>query len=406
MWLDPPRLAKEAEMADLVIADVTKIFRGGVVAIDHFDLNVNDGEFVVLVGPSGCGKSTLLRMVAGLEDVTSGTIQINGQVVNNMSPRDRDIAMVFQSYALYPHMTVAENVGFSLRVRHYPRQEARTQVDETLRVLGLEDLMGRKPAALSGGQRQRVAMGRSLVRQPSLMLMDEPLSNLDAKLRVAMRGELIRLHQQYRTTTLYVTHDQVEAMTLGDRIAVLDHGRLQQVGTPDELYRAPCNVFVAGFIGSPAMNLARARLVPGPDGVELVAEGCRGLLPDDMDMRWPGLRALVDHDVIFGLRPPAFTLLAAEPAVGAAIQVTAVTVESLGDTRNVLFVPPMDREGISSESGPGEGESTQMWTARIAADAPVRFGDQIWLGMDLRMAYFFDPVTQRAIPASRAAARA
>ena len=238
-------------MAQVVLRDLTKVFKGGVVAADHIDLTVNDGEFVVLVGPSGCGKSTVLRMVAGLEDITSGTVAIDGRVVNDVSPHDRDIAMVFQNYALYPHMTVAENIGFTLRLHHVKRDDALQRVEHTAQVLGLESLLDRKPAALSGGQRQRVAMGRSLVRQPSVLLMDEPLSNLDAKLRVSMRGELIRLHQQYRTTTIYVTHDQVEAMTLGDRIAVLDRGRLQQVGTPDELYRRPCNVFVAGFIGSP-----------------------------------------------------------------------------------------------------------------------------------------------------------
>jgi multiple sugar transport system ATP-binding protein len=387
-------------MANLVLRDVTKVFKGGVVAIDHLDLAVKDGEFVVLVGPSGCGKSTVLRMVAGLEPLTSGTIEINARVVNDESPRDRDIAMVFQNYALYPHMTVADNIGFSLRMRHYPHREARAQVLDTAQVLGLENLMERKPAALSGGQRQRVAVGRSLVREPSLLLMDEPLSNLDAKLRVAMRGELMRLHQQYRTTTLYVTHDQVEAMTLGDRIAVLDRGKLQQVGTPDELYRAPCNIFVAGSIGSPAMNLARGRLVSGPHGLELVAEGCRAALPEDPATRWPGLPALVGQEVIFGLRPSAFTLESRKPARRAAIQVTAVTVESLGDTKNVLFIPPFDRTDIASESGAGENEAIPMWTARIASDAPVKFGDEIWLGMDLTMAYFFDPTTHEAIPAA------
>jgi multiple sugar transport system ATP-binding protein len=389
-------------MAQVVMHGITKVFKGGVTAIDHVDLTVGDGEFVVLVGPSGCGKSTLLRMVAGLEDVTSGTIEIDGRVVNNDSPRERDIAMVFQNYALYPHYTVAQNIGFSLRMRKYPREQIREQVMSTARVLGLETLMERRPSALSGGQRQRVAMGRSLVRQPSLLLMDEPLSNLDAKLRVAMRGELIRLHQRYHTTTLYVTHDQVEAMTLGDRIAVLDRGRLQQVGTPDELYRTPCNIFVAGFIGSPAMNLARGRLNCGPDGLDLVAGPHRAPLPSDWATRWPRMSEMVGQEVFFGLRPTAFELVRADSAGRDQIAVTAVTVEALGDEKNVLFVPPFDQTGIAGDSGPGDSgpgdtEPAPLWTVRLAPDAPVRFGDEISLRMDLAEAYFFDPATGAAI---------
>jgi multiple sugar transport system ATP-binding protein len=306
--------------------------------------------------------------------------------------------MVFQNYALYPHMTVAENIGFSLRLRHVKRDDARRRVHDTAEVLGLENLLDRKPAALSGGQRQRVAMGRSLIRQPSVLLMDEPLSNLDAKLRVSMRGELIRLHQQYRTTTIYVTHDQVEAMTLGDRIAVLDHGRLQQVGTPDELYRHPCNVFVAGFIGSPAMNLARGRLEPGTgaQGMDLVAGAYRAPLPDDWASRWPSLSA--HQEVIFGLRPTDFELTSATADDPATVVVTAVTVESLGDEKNVLFAAPFDQPGTATMAG--GAEPGQMWTARLAPDAPVRFGDRIGLRMDLDNVYFFDPATQQAIPAA------
>ena len=383
-------------MAQVVLRDLTKVFKGGVVAADHIDLTVNDGEFVVLVGPSGCGKSTVLRMIAGLEEITSGTVEIDGQTVNETSPHDRDIAMVFQNYALYPHMTVAENIGFSLRLRHVKRDDARRRVLDTAEVLGLENLLDRKPAALSGGQRQRVAMGRSLVRQPSVLLMDEPLSNLDAKLRVSMRGELIRLHQQYRTTTIYVTHDQVEAMTLGDRIAVLDRGRLQQVGTPDELYRHPCNVFVAGFIGSPAMNLARGTLESTADGMALVAGRFRAPLPADWALRWPSLSA--HREIIFGLRPNDFELTAVTLEDPATMVVTCVTVESLGDEKNVLFTAPFDQPGTATTAGgtdPG-----QMWTARLAPDAPVRFGDRIGLRMDLGNAYFFDPTTRKAVPAT------
>jgi len=389
-------------MAQVVMHNLTKVFKGGVVAADHIDLTVNDGEFVVLVGPSGCGKSTVLRMVAGLEDITSGTVEIDGQLVNDVSPHDRDIAMVFQNYALYPHMTVAENIGFTLRLRHVKRDDARRQVRDTAHVLGLENLLDRKPAALSGGQRQRVAMGRSLVRQPSVLLMDEPLSNLDAKLRVSMRGELIRLHQQYRTTTIYVTHDQVEAMTLGDRIAVLDHGRLQQVGTPDELYRHPCNVFVAGFIGSPAMNLARGRLEPTDDRMDIVAGRYRAPLPAAWASRWPGLAERTGRDVIFGVRPTDFELTSATAEDPAKMVVTAATVESLGDEKNVLFAAPSDQPGTAT-AGAGN-EPAQMWTARLDPDAPVRFGDLIGLRMDLANAYFFDPDTQEAIPAMTPAA--
>jgi multiple sugar transport system ATP-binding protein len=387
-------------MSEVVLHEVTKIFKGGVMAVDHVDLTVRDGEFVVLVGPSGCGKSTLLRLVAGLEDLTSGTIEIDGRVVNLDPPRERDVAMVFQNYALYPHYTVAENIGFSLRMRHYPRRDAHERILDTARILGLQTLMDRRPSALSGGQRQRVAMGRSLVRQPSLLLMDEPLSNLDAKLRVAMRGELIRLHQRYRTTTLYVTHDQVEAMTLGDRIAVLDRGRLQQVGTPDELYRHPRNIFVAGFIGSPAMNLTRGRLTATVDGLDLVAGPLRATLPAEWALRWPGLKKRIGQDVVFGVRPGDLHLVT--PAVGdpSVLATTAVTVEALGDEKNVLFVPPFGAYSPEHPGGAADTEPPALWTARLEPDAPIRSGDEVGLRMDLAAAYFFDPETELAIPAA------
>ena len=389
-------------MAEVVLSEVTKVFPGGTTAVDAVSLTVIDGEFIVLVGPSGCGKSTLLRIVAGLEDATSGTVTIGGRVVNDVMPKDRDVAMVFQNYALYPHMTVRQNLSFSLRIAHRDKTEIRENVTDKARVLGLEELLNRKPAALSGGQRQRVAMGRALVRQPQVFLMDEPLSNLDAKLRVAMRGELTRLHQRYGTTTIYVTHDQVEAMTLGDRIAVLDRGRLQQVGSPEELYAAPRNIFVAGFIGSPAMNLARARIVS--DGADLVL--CLGEhrwpIPPARIASKPALREYAGRDVVVGLRPTAFETAGASQEMTAPLTVTAVTVESLGTEKNVLFTPPItgsDRIDVTGAPDTvGDVAVGELWTARIAAASPVRTGDQITLSVDLANAYFFDPETTEAVP--------
>jgi multiple sugar transport system ATP-binding protein len=252
-------------MPGIVLDQLSKTYQGGVVAVDNVSLTIADGEFLVLVGPSGCGKSTLLRMVAGLEEVTEGSISIDGRDVTDLPPRERDVAMVFQSYALYPHKTVRDNLGYGLKVRRTPKAEIDRRVSDVAKQLGLEELLGRRPAALSGGQRQRVAMGRAIVREPKAFLMDEPLSNLDAKLRVGMRAQLSALHARLRTTTIYVTHDQIEAMTLGERVAVLRDGRIQQVDTPQELYMRPANVFVAAFIGSPAMNLVEADV----DGNEL-----------------------------------------------------------------------------------------------------------------------------------------
>ncbi len=370
-------------MAKVVLCALTKTFPGGTVALDHVDLTVADGEFVVLVGPSGCGKSTLLRIVAGLEQATSGTVAIADMVVDELAPKDRDIAMVFQNYALYPHMTVGENLSFSLRVHRVPRDVAQGQVREVAHILALEPLLTRKPVALSGGQRQRVAMGRAMVRHPKVLLMDEPLSNLDAKLRVAMRGELMRLHQEHRTTTLYVTHDQVEAMTLGDRIAVLNGGRLQQVGTPDELYHKPANVFVAGFIGSPAMNLAKGRLVAAGNALAVELGGQRMPVPNRV-----ALHPLVGDDVVVGLRPNAFTLDGAA-GLGTRLKVKAVTVEALGDEKNVLFQPPF----ALAETA----ELTPMWTARLDPDVKVKAGEEIELAVNLDEAYFFNPASGLAV---------
>jgi multiple sugar transport system ATP-binding protein len=387
-------------MAEVVLDNVTKVFPGGTVAVDSVSLRVADGEFMVLVGPSGCGKSTVLRMIAGLEDVTDGTVSIGGRTVNDLPPRDRDIAMVFQNYALYPHMTVEENMAFSLRIRRVSKSDIRGQVAETAHVLDLEPLLDRKPAALSGGQRQRVAMGRAIVRHPQVFLMDEPLSNLDAKLRVAMRGQLSRLHQRYRTTTIYVTHDQIEAMTLGDRIAVLERGRLQQVGPPDELYAAPRNIFVAGFIGSPAMNLARARLEAGPDGLTLLVGGHRWPLPARELARRPGLAGYTGRDVVFGLRPGNLSLATGAAPDAPRLLVEAATVESLGSEKNLLFIPPFADTATLTPNGESNGdEAGGLWTARVGAFTQIRTAERVELAVDLTGIHFFDPQTTDAIPA-------
>jgi multiple sugar transport system ATP-binding protein len=386
-------------MSEVKLDHLTKRFPGGTLAVDDISLTVADGEFLVLVGPSGCGKSTVLRMIAGLEEATAGDISIGGQVVTNLAPKERDIAMVFQNYALYPHMTVAQNLGFSLRLRRTPKAEMRKQVNDTARLLGLQDLLDRKPKALSGGQRQRVAMGRAMVRQPRVFLMDEPLSNLDAKLRVSMRGELMRLHQQYRITTVYVTHDQVEAMTLGDRIAVLEKGRLQQVGTPDELYFAPANRFVAGFMGSPAMNFATARVRAG-DPITLDVAGNIWPLPDALH-RWPGLADHVDRTVTLGLRPDAFSPVSPESAAPT-ITVSPVGVESLGDEKHILFAPPDTKDSTTGALlAIDETAAAEMWTAKAGPHADLTIGRLVSLAVDLTAAYFFDPDTGEAVPARR-----
>src|ERR671933_646442 len=290
-------------MAEIKLEQLTKIYPDGTKAVDSLDLDIADGEFVVLVGPSGCGKTSALRMIAGLEDITAGRVVIGGRVVNRVPPKDRDIAMIFQNYALYPHMSAGGNMGFALRMRKTPKQQVRQRVESTARVLGLVDALKKRPRTLSGGQRQRVAMGRAIVREPQAFLMDEPLSNLDAKLRVEMRAEIHQLQRRLGVTTIYVTHDQVEAMTLGDRVAVLRKGELQQVGSPKELYDEPINLFVAGFIGSPAMNMVSARLER--EGDDLVARfGDNQLvLPAEMVAHRPALEDYVGRDVVLGVRP-------------------------------------------------------------------------------------------------------
>ncbi|MFD8521569.1 ABC transporter ATP-binding protein [Streptomyces capillispiralis] len=383
-------------MAEIVLEGVTKRYPDGSVAVRDVDLDIADGEFVILVGPSGCGKSTTLNMIAGLEDITEGTLRIDGRVVNDLAPKERDVAMVFQSYALYPHMSVRENMGFPLRLAKVDKATIDSKVDEAARVLDLSEFLDRKPANLSGGQRQRVAMGRAIVRDPKAFLMDEPLSNLDAKLRVQMRTQISRLQRRLGTTTVYVTHDQTEAMTLGDRVVVMRQGLVQQIGTPAQLYAMPRNLFVAGFIGSPAMNFVNASLSEGLLRTPL------GVLPLDDRMR----RALEERDapreVIVGLRPEAFedASLARETG-GPVVTATVDVLESLGSDAYVYFsaeggpVTTAELEELATDSGArdtGAGTAQQI-VARLDAATRAREGAPLDLRIDMGKAHVFDPST-------------
>jgi multiple sugar transport system ATP-binding protein len=387
-------------MAGVQLQGVTKIFDGEVRAVDSVDLDIEDGEFVVLVGPSGCGKSTLLRLIAGLEEVSEGTIRLGGQDVTDTLERDRDIAMVFQNYALYPHMTVRRNLGFALRLRRLPAAERERRVEEVARILGLDALMERKPAALSGGQRQRVAMGRAMVREPAAFLMDEPLSNLDAKLRVAMRAELARLHERLGVTTIYVTHDQVEAMVLGQRVAVLRDGVLQQCAAPEELYDRPVNLFVAAFIGSPAMNLVAGRLAG--DRVEFADHS----LPLANGSPVAGQ----ERRVIVGLRPSDLELAAREPSLPR-LRVEALVVERLGSESNVIFpvdAPRVDTEATRAAAEAQAADDEQLlaeddraqFTARLAGRPAIEPGGQFELAVRTERLYFFDPASGETLAAA------
>jgi len=394
-------------MSRIVLDRISKLFGDDVVAVDDVSLEIADGEFMVLVGPSGCGKSTILRMIAGLEDVTAGEIMIGERQVTDLEPKARDIAMVFQSYALYPHMTVEQNLAFGLKLRKTPKAELKQRVFDAAKILGLLPLLERRPAELSGGQRQRVAMGRAMVREPQAFLMDEPLSNLDAKLRVQMRGQLMLLHERLKTTTVYVTHDQVEAMTLGQRVAVLRDGVLQQVDTPQELYRNPTNLFVAAFIGSPPMNLVEARVragrlefgswnLPSGNAVDLSSyEGksvILGVRPSDME----------DANVWRDESLPT-------------IDVTAEVTEELGSEVNVLFEvdePPVTAEEIRAatvEDGDDElllrTEAAKcIFCATVDARTTVKPGGSITLSLDPSRFHYFDPSTGRAVDATHAEA--
>ncbi len=386
-------------MGQIVLDHVTKTYPGGVKGIDDLSLDIADGEFMVLVGPSGCGKSTALRSIAGLEEITSGTISIGSQVVNDLPPKDRDIAMVFQNYALYPHMTVEQNLAFGLQQRKTPKDQIRSRVSEVAGLLGLGDYLKRKPAALSGGQRQRVAMGRAIVREPKAFLMDEPLSNLDAKLRVSMRASLSQLHERLGVTTVYVTHDQVEAMTLGQRVCVMRDGKLQQADSPQTLFTAPVNLFVAGFMGSPAMNFASARLVRD-DGPAVFFAGHRLPVPVALLDSRPGLAGFIDREVILGIRPSDFEdgeLAEADwPRIPAAADVT----EALGSEIHVLFkldAPPVQHAALGDAVTEGDDETLplvagkSLWTARVAARSRITPGQPIELAVDTSNLQFFDP---------------
>ncbi len=385
-------------MAKIVLDHVTKVFGSDVVAVNDVSLEIRDGEFLVLVGPSGCGKSTILRIVAGLEEVTGGEVSIGDRQVTDLPSKDRDIAMVFQNYALYPHMTVEQNLSFGLRLRKTPKAERTERVREAARILGLEPLMARKPGELSGGQRQRVAMGRAMVREPAAFLMDEPLSNLDAKLRVQMRAELSRLHERLGTTTLYVTHDQVEAMTLGHRVAVLRDGVLQQVDTPQRLYGQPDNLFVAAFIGSPPMNLVEAT----------VGGGRVRFAGFDLPTGGVDLSAYEGRTVILGIRPSDLE----DRGVWRSddlptIEVTADVTEELGSEVNVLFrvdAPPVATEETLAAAEDETGDVLLMaeeprcvFCARVDARTKCRPGSTITLSLDPSRFYYFDRETGRAI---------
>src|SRR5215831_9922806 len=347
-------------MAEIVLDRVSKVYSGGVSGVDDLSLEIKDGEFMVLVGPSGCGKSTALRSIAGLEEITAGTISIGGRVVNNLPPKDRDIAMVFQNYALYPHMTVEQNLAFGLQQRKTPKAEIARRVTEVAKMLGIEEYLRRKPAALSGEQRQRVAMGRAIVREPRAFLMDEPLSNLDAKLRVSMRASLSQLHERLAVTTMYVTHDQVEAMTLGHRVCVLRDGQLQQVDTPQALYDHPVNLFVAGFMGSPAMNFVSAELVRD-DGPAVAFAGFKLPVPASVLSAKPGLDEYFGKKVILGIRRSDFEDSAFADESWPRIAVTAGVTEGLGTEIHAIFTidaPPVEHSSITSAADQGDDDDT------------------------------------------------
>jgi multiple sugar transport system ATP-binding protein len=388
-------------VAEIAFAEVTKRFDDGTVAVDGVTMDVGDGEFMVLVGPSGSGKTTMMRMVAGLEEMSGGTITIGGRVVNNVPARSRNVAMVFQNYALYPHMSVGKNMGFPLRLAKMPKGEAETRVQHAADMLGIGDLLERKPRQLSGGQRQRVAMGRAIVRQPSAFLMDEPLSNLDAKLRVEMRAYIARLHQELKTTTLYVTHDQSEAMTMGDRVALMREGRIEQLDTPNTLYDRPRNLFVAGFIGSPAMNIVRGTLT----GRTVAAGGLELPLHEGA----PDLRSYENRHVLVGIRPEAFSDAAHDASTvdRHLLDARVSLAQSMGSEVIVHFEPvggAVETEDVSAftgEAGDVAGRdqlsSAHQLVGRFDPRTKATAGSVMQISVDLERIHFFDPETEQAI---------
>jgi multiple sugar transport system ATP-binding protein len=388
-------------MAAIDLQSVVKTFPNGVRAVDGVDLIIEDGEFMVLVGPSGCGKTTLLRCIAGLEEATEGAIFIGDRDVTDVAPKNRDIAMVFQNYALYPHMSVRRNIAYGLKVRGTPRREIAQRIAETARLLGLEELLDRRPLALSGGQRQRVAMGRAIARRPRVYLMDEPLSNLDAKLRVRVRADLARLHDQLGVTTVYVTHDQVEAMTLGERAAVMRDGRIQQVDTPQQLYWSPTNLFVAAFIGSPSMNLVEAEIA---DGTLRFAGFSLPLAELGADA------AKLPPRVIFGVRPEHLREVEEDDSPGWSIEGEVKVEENLGVELLVFFpidaAPVETDEIVSIREGDEEGllaeEARAIFTARLPSGTRQLIGKKIRLALDPDRCYFFDPDTGESLLARKA----
>ncbi|MFL5973366.1 MAG: ABC transporter ATP-binding protein [Gaiellaceae bacterium] len=398
-------------MAEVTFSDVAKVFPDGTRAVTELTLGAQDGEFMVLVGPSGCGKTTALRMVAGLEEISEGEIRIGDRIVNEIAPRDRDVAMVFQSYALYPHLTVYDNIAFSLRLRKEKKAEIDKRVKEAARILDLEAFLDRKPRALSGGQRQRVAMGRAIVRQPAAFLMDEPLSNLDAKLRVQMRAEISKLQRNIGVTTIYVTHDQVEAMTMGDRVAVMRKGQLQQVAPPQELYDRPLNLFVGGFIGSPAMNLVEGKLVRENGGLVAALGDARLKLDEENLASRPALKSFEGKPLVVGIRPEHLedASIAHEDSSDRRLNGHIELREALGSELMVhlaIDAPPAMTEevqelaedaGTTAEDLQGGDTHRAVVIGRFDADSKVQEGQDAEIAVDTRALHFFDPDTGLAI---------